>query len=153
MIFKIPSNSNNSMILWNSKTHGKWRMSVYVFNCRGKVWAYGFTAHDFTKSSYHLSILVLASALWKGASVPVFLSAASCWALSKKRGPRQGDFLGPRLSLCIYRFLFICSYRFPKKLILANLTIYIALPYFSTRKGFLPPDLNGAFHRFPFALR
>lgn len=98
-----------------------------------------------TKFWYHLSTLLLASTLWKGATVPVFLSRhvllgffRKVWA--RTEWPPQVTsvaLLQGYCCVCLYRYLFIYSHRLPKTEGLANISNLCSGPSFCCQKIFL----------------
>lgn len=108
-----------------------------------------------TNCGYLLPSPLLASTLWKVATVPIFLSCHFLLALIKKYGPGQGDLLRSPQLLCSKTVTVSVStgscpsvlIGSPNQRLWPTSPIYLALPHFVTRKFFLPPNLNGPCYR------
>lgn len=98
-------------ILWSyeiKKIHRKWRISMSVFNCRGKAWAYGFIAHYYYQKWLSFIHSGSGQCFVKRSYSPSLLVCFCLLALIKKSmGQDRVTSLGPRLFLCIYGS---CSY-------------------------------------------
>lgn len=98
-----------------------------------------------TKRGYHLPTLLLASTLWKGATLTIFLSCHFLLGLIRKAWARTGwppqvpsvALLQSYYCACLYRHLFICFHRFLRTDTLANLTNLSSTPSFCHQKIFL----------------